>query len=471
MSTCFNHTRALAGALLFLGAGILAGAQAATGFVDRHTRIAPLDGATSPVAPAASSPAQANESDVLPLDRIVAVVNKDIITASDLNDHLDLVEARLQAQGGTRLPPENVLRKQVLNRMILDKIELQLADRIGIRVDGAAVDRAMQNVAKRNNMDMDQFRQALKTQGIDFAQYRRDVKNQMILERLMQREVESRVSVTPEEEKAFIKQAGQQWGTRFNLQHIFISIPENATPAQVAERKAKAESLRAQLEQGANFAQLAIADSNGQDALQGGRLGEKRAGELPPDFVKVFDGMQPGQISPVLRSSGGFHLFKLLGKTVGKPTVTEAHVRHILLRADNPEQLAAAESRAAQIEKALHDGQDFAALAKEYSQDPASAKNGGDLGWIEPGQTVPAFDRAISLLKPGEISPPVRSRYGIHIIQLLGTRQHEIGAQDMQQAARTQLMNRKTQERMEQWLRELRDGAYVRILDPSLAAS
>ncbi|WP_081662544.1 peptidylprolyl isomerase [Thermithiobacillus tepidarius DSM 3134] len=456
---------------LGLGASLAGAAQAAEPFVDRNTRIAPADGpapAAAAAVPAAAPTPSASAASARPLDRVVAVVNKDIITDTELEDRVAIIADRLRAQNPGQQLPMDVLRRQVLDRMILERIQLQLAERTGIRVDEGAVDQAVENIARQNNLSVEQLRGALEQQGKSFAQFRQELKDQIILSRLARREVEGRVTVSADEENTFVKQAGQQWGNTYDLQHILVIIPENASPAQVAEKQARAEAIRARLLQGADFDQTAITESDGQNALQGGRMGVKRAGELPPDFVKALDAMQVGQISPVLRSSGGFHIFKLLDKKAGQPTVPEIHARHILIQARTPAQLAQAQQEIASIERQLRAGKDFATLAREYSQDPGSAAKGGDLGWVAPGQMVPEFESALFALKPGEISGPVRSAFGLHLIQALEVREKEISDKDIKQAARNQIFNRKSQERMEQWLRELREEAYVKIMDPTL---
>ncbi|MEK8089430.1 peptidylprolyl isomerase [Thermithiobacillus plumbiphilus] len=461
------------GLALLLGCLAAQTGLAADDFVDRNTRIAPAPG-SQPVAPAEAAPTQAApaiqglQAPVEPLDRVEAVVNTDIITASELNERVAAIAASLSAEGADRLPPENVLRRQVLDRMILDRIQLQLAERSGIRVDDASIDQAIQNIARQNNLSVEQFREELGREGRDYARFRQEIRDRIALARLAQREVESRVTVTADEENTLVKQAGAQWGNSYDLQHLFIALPDNASPAQVSQAQSKAEALRARLERGEDFAKLALAEGDGQDALQGGRLGEKRAGELPPEFVRVFNTMQAGQISPVLRTPIGFHIFKLLDKKEGKPTVPEMAARHILIQAKTPEEFAEAERKIGQIQRQLLQGRDFATLAREYSQDPGSASKGGDLGWVRPGVMVPSFEQALFALKPGEISGPVRSTYGIHLIQAIAQRQQEVPEKDIRQAARSQLQNRKTQERMEQWLREIRAESYVKILDPAL---
>lgn len=461
------------GLALLLGCLASQTGLAADNFVDRSTRIAPASG-SQPAAPASVAPVQVSpatqspQAPVQPLDRVEAVVNTDIITASELNERVAAISARLSAEGADRLPPENVLRRQVLDRMILDRIQLQLAERSGIRADDASIDQAIQNLARQNNLSVEQFREALGREGKDYARFRQEIRDRIVLGRLAQREVESRVTVTPDEENTLVKQAGAQWGNSYDLQHLFIALPDNASPAQVQAQQAKAAALRAKLEQGADFAKLALAEGDGQDALQGGRLGEKKAGELPPDFVQVFNSMQVGQISPVLRTPIGFHIFKLLGKKAGKPTMPEMEARHILIQAKTPEEFAQAEKKIGGIQRQLLQGKDFSALAREYSQDPGSASKGGDLGWVRPGVMVPSFEQALFALKPGEISGPVRSPFGIHLIQAIALRQQEVPEKDIREAARSQLRNRKAQERMEQWLREIRAESYVKILDPAL---
>lgn len=436
--------------------------------VDRKTRIVLPEKKAAAKAPAVEEALKP----VQPLDGIVAVVNQDIITASDLATRVDLVLARIRAEGNTRPPPIDALQRQVLEHMIVERVQLQLAERSGIRVNEDAIDQAISNIAQQNGRSVEQLRQDLSKEGKDWGQFRQEAKTQITLARLSQREVDRHVNVTPDEENTLIKQIMQS-DLAFDLQHILLALPEDPTPEQITEKQGKAESLRQRLLAGEDFGQLAIAESQGQSALQNGRIGAKKPGELPPDFISVFKMLNPGDISPVLRTSSGFHLFKLLAKVnTTAAQIKEVHARHILIQAKTPEALRDADKRLQRLrQQILQSETDFAQAAKSHSEDPGSAEQGGDLGWVGPGQMVPEFERAMMALKTGDISQPVRSNYGMHLIQALDTRERQTTEADQRNEARAQIFNRKISERTEQWLRELRDGAYVKVLAPDMLAS
>lgn len=416
--------------------------------------------AASHFAAAAQSQADAQAT---PVDRIVAVVNDDAITQLQLNDRLDMVIKQLQ-QKGIPLPPRKVLERQLLERMINDQVQLQFAKQTGIRVDDTQLDQTLERIARQNGMSLPEFRATLKKQGIDFAQFRDEIRNEIILGKLRERDVDNRVVVTDGEVDNYLKTQAALGGkqNQYELAHILVLVPENASPEQIRAKQARAQEALDKIKAGADFGQIAAAYSDASDALQGGALGWKSAGQLPTLFVDALKKMKPGEVSPLLRSPNGFHIIELVGERgAAKPTVvTQTHVRHILIKTNELVSEADAKRRLMEIKQRLEHGADFAALARQYSDD-ASAANGGDLGWVSPGDTVPAFEHAMDALKPGEISDPVHTPFGWHLIQVLGRRTRDITTERERAMARQAIRERKSDEAYQDFVRQLRDQAYV----------
>lgn len=413
--------------------------------------------------PAAAAPARpaARAQDI---DRIVVIVNDDIITETELARRLVETKKQLVLEK-IKTPPDNILRKQLLERMVLEHLELQLAAQTGIRVSDADVDQAIATVAQRNKLSVENFRQAMERNGMDMAAYRAQVRDQLAIQQLLEREINNRVNVTDNEVDNFLDNrenlAGM--GVSYNVSHILIGIPESASPEAIQAAKKRAEDIHRQLKQGADFEQIAVSYSQGADALKGGGLGWKQAGELPELFLGALKDMAPGDISEILRGPNGFHILKLNDKrgATQAESVTQTHVRHILLRASEIQSLDEARHKLLNLRERIEHGDDFAALARAHSEDTASAANGGDLGWVNPGQMVPEFEKAMNALKPNELSEPVRTSFGLHLIQVLGRRSHDITQERLRAAARQQIHARKADERYEQWARQLRDEAFV----------
>ena len=447
-------------------------------FLNRDTLIAPAPQVAQPQAEQRTFSATSSQtpqvtplpSNLETLDKVVAVVNDEIITSTQLAQRVEAIRARLQGQDAGQMPPEDVLRRQVLQQMILQDVELQIAHRAGIQVDKATLDQAIANLARANNLTPDQLRQALVNQGQSWETFTADLKNRILVDRLTQQEVESRVHVSPDEVKTFASQLKEIGGLSFDLQQIFIALPDNPTPDAVSAARQQAEKIREQLVAGASFTRLATAVSNGRDALQGGRLGWVKAGELPPSIAQILLQVKAGEISPIIPGPTGFHIFKVLDMKRATPTVTEVKAAVIFLRAGNGLQLQEAEARARDIQQALEGGTRFSELARSYSQDPATAAKGGEVGWVAPGQLPDVLERTLLSLAPDAVSDPIRTADGLYLLQSQGQRQEPVGEQQVMAAARMQLYNRMVRERMEEWQRRIRDGAYVEILDPSLRA-
>ena len=409
-----------------------------------------------------SAMAQASNR-VLPVDRIVAVVNSEVITAGELAERVKSVTQRLR-QGGTQLPDADLLQRQVLERMIMDRLQLQLAKETALRVDDLQLDRTVARVAENNKMSLSQFRAALERDGIQFDKFREEIRNEILLSRLREREVDSRIVVSDNEIDYFLSQqdALPAAGTEFNLSHIVLLLPEQASPEQVARQRARAEDVLKQLRAGADFAKLAVAYSDVPDALQGGAMGWRSRDRLPDLYAQAAEHMKPGDVSDVIRSPAGFHLVKLVATRGGDAPVLveQTHARHILIRTSELVSADEARHKLAVLRERIVHGADFGELAKLNSDDPSSVK-GGDLGWIYPGDTVPEFERVMNSLKVGEISQPFATQFGWHLLQVLERRKAGVSGERKRQEARLILRERKADDAYQEWLRQLRDSAYI----------
>ena len=394
--------------------------------------------------------------------RIVAVVNNEVITQFELNDRMRIVMQQLQKRG-TPLPPQEVLEKQMLERIITDRVQLQFAKETGIRVDDLQLDKTLQRIAQENNMTVEAFRGALEKDGVSFAKFREEIRDEIILGRLREREVENRITVSEGEVESFLSTRAAQAGgeDEFNLAHILVRVPEQASPEQIQGKRAHAEKALAELKK-MDFAQVAASYSDAPDALQGGVLGWRAASRLPALFLETVNSLKPGETSAVLRSPNGFHILKLLDKRSkgGALIVQKTHARHILIKTSEIASETDAKNRMIQLKERLDNGANFAELARLHSED-GSASKGGDLGWLSPGETVPEFERAMDALKPGEISVPVKSPFGWHLIQVLERRSEDVSKERQALMARQEIRARKADEAYENWLRQLRDQAFV----------
>jgi len=414
------------------------------------------------IAPLSAAQTDAGTRKAVPLDRIVAVVNDDVITQYELNDHIQLIVSQLKKQG-TPLPPQNVLERQLLERLIVDRVQLQYAKETGLRVDDTQLEKTLERIAENNKMSLQSMRETLEHDGVNFNHFREEIRNEIILARLKEREVDNKVVVTDSEIANYLKsQAALGKEDEFNLAHILVMVPEQASPEQIQNKRARAELALEQIKKGADFGQIAVSFSDASDALQGGALGWRPAGRLPPLFLEALRSMQPGDVSSVLRSANGFHIIKLLDKRGKDATieVQQSHVRHILIKTSELMSESEARTRLLNLKERLENGADFAELARVNSED-GSAAQGGDLGWIGPGDTVPEFERAMNALKIGQISDPVRSPFGWHLIEVLERRKQDVTHDRERLLARQALRARKADEAYEEWLRQLRDSAYV----------
>ena len=396
------------------------------------------------------------------VSRIVAVVNNEVITQFELNDRMRIVMQQLKKRG-TPLPPQDVLEKQMLERIITDRVQLQLAKETGIRVDDLQLDKTLQRIAQENNLTVDAFRGTLEKDGVSFAKFREEIRDEIILGRLREREVENRITVSDGEVESFLNSRAAQTGgeDEFNLAQILVRVPEQASPEQIQSKRAYAEKAWSELKK-VDFAQVAASYSDAPDALQGGVLGWRAASRLPTLFLETVNGLKPGEISAVLRSPNGFHILKLIDKRSkgGVLIVQKTHARHILIKTSEIVSETDAKNRIIQLKERVDNGANFAELARLHSED-GSASKGGDLGWLSPGETVPEFERAMDALKPGEISVPVKSPFGWHLIQVLERRSEDVSKERQTLMARQEIRARKADEAYENWLRQLRDQAFV----------
>lgn len=400
---------------------------------------------------------------VVVLDRIIAVVNDDVITRLDLDERLRFATLQLKQQG-TSPPPREALEKQILDRMVTDRVQLQLARETGLRVDDSDLDKTMQRIAQDNKLTLQQLRAVLEKDGVPFTRFREDIRNEIILTRLREREVDNRISVAESEIENFISTQQAQAGRsdEYNLSHILVTVPENASPEQIQARRSRAEQAIQEIRSGADFRQVAASLSEAPDALQGGAMGWRDAARLPSLFVDALKTMPIGGLSEILRSSAGFHILRLNERrgSTSPVIVRQTHARHILIKTNELVPEAEARRRLASLKERLDNKADFVELARLHSEDSSNIK-GGDLGWLSPGDTVPEFERAMDALNPGQISDAVQTPFGWHLIQVLARRNEDMSREHQRLEARKALRARKSDESHQEWLRQLRDRAYI----------
>lgn len=405
-----------------------------------------------------------------PIDQIVAVVNDDVITAYELGVRVEIAEQQLKKRG-TPLPAAEELKKQILERMIMDKLQAQFAKETGVRIDDNQLDKAMRRIAQENKFSSPaQLRTQLEKEGVDFKKFREEIRSEIIAARLRDREVDSKLVISDGEVENYlslqVKQAGKS--EEYQLAHILVLVPEQASADKIEASRQRAAKALAELRSGADFAQVAAGYSNAKDALQGGNLGWRAADSIPGLFQDALKKMKPGETSEVLRSPNGFHIVKLVAQRIQEisPTIKQTHARHILIKTSELVPDNEAMSRLLEIKRRIEAGASFAEQAKLYSED-GSAAQGGDLGWISPGETVPEFEDAMNTLPDGQMSGAVQSGFGWHLIQVLERRSADVSVEQKKQQARVALRAVKSDEAYQDWLRQLRDRAYVEVrLEP-----
>ena len=399
------------------------------------------------------------------LDGIAAVVEDDIILESELASEVSAIAGRLKSNN-VQLPPEEVLYKQVLERLIIDKLQNQLAQKAGLKVTDEMVNESIVNIAQQNGLDMESFKREISNQGMDYGAFKENVRKEIVINQLRSHEIGSRVKVSEQEIDHYLETeiSTQDQNVKYLLGHILISVPEGASPEMIQAEQEEARSVTEQLRLGDDFKQMAVSVSDGANALQGGELGWRTLNQLPTLFVDVVKSMSKGDVADPIRSPGGFHILKLMDSTgVESHIITETQARHILVKTNALINDAEARKRLEAIAGRIADGDDFATLAKANSDDTGSAINGGDLGWVTPGMLVPPFEKAMSELEINEISQPVQTQFGWHLIQVLDQRTKDNREQQKKNQARDEIRKRKIEEETELWLRRLRDEAYVDI--------
>ncbi len=398
------------------------------------------------------------------IDRIVAVVNENVVTRYELNEILKTTVKQLQKQG-VQPPAPAVLEKQLLERVILNRVQLQLAKETGLTVSDAELDQTLRRIAQENKLSMPEFYTALERDGISFNRFRDEIRDEIILVRLKEREVNNRVNVTEGEVDNFLhsQQGSSSQDDEYRLAHILIQVPEQANVSQLADRQLRAEAALAQLKNGADFARVAAEFSEASDAMEGGLLDWRPGAQLTKKFAEILASMKPGDITPVIQTSNGLHILKLVDRRNQKASATiveQTHARHILIKISELTSEADAKRRIVELKERLDHGGKFEELAKLHSED-GSAPSGGDLGWVSPGDTVPEFEQAMKTLKPGQISEPVQSPFGWHLIQVLENRTQDVSQERQRQSARQAIRARKADAAFQEWLQRLRDRAYV----------
>ncbi len=412
---------------------------------------------------AGKPPAKAEDKPFQLVDRVIAVVNDSVITERELEDRVSAVNKQLEKQG-TPLPPQEILSRQLLERLVIETLQLQHAKEMGLKLDDQELDRALQRIAQDNKLTVTELRDNLVKDGVSFAKFRDEIKREMTVARVRENEVEGRVTVSESEvETELSQQATRPQGeAEYLAAHILVRIPEQTTTEELKARQTRADEALAALKKGTDFGQVSATYSDAQEALTGGNLGWRTAAKLPNIFVEELQNLNKGETSQVIKSGNGFHIVKLLDKRGqgAAQTVTQTRARHILIKVNDSQNEADAKQRILQLKNRIDNGADFAETAKAFSED-LSASKGGELDWLYPGDTVAEFERTMNSLQPKQISEPFLSTFGWHILQVLERRDTEISAERNRVAARLGLRQRKADEAYQQWLLQLRDSAYV----------
>ena len=429
------------------------------------TATAPAAAPVAAAKPAGLVPPPADSAQ--PVDSIAVVVNDEVITRNELAARVKSVVRRMEAQK-VQLPEQADLNRQILERMIVERAQLQLAKEMGVRVDDSTLDRAIGRIAESQKMNLQQMRDQLEKEGTPYAAFREEIRQEIIMQRLREHEVDAKIQISDAEVDEYLAQqkafAAEQ--VEWNLSQILVRIPENSNSEQIAGRRARAEEVMRNLRTGADFSKMAATYSDAGDALKGGEIGWRNPDRLPPLFVEQLSKLKPGQVTPIIQSSVGFHILKLVDKRTAAEaqavaSVQQTHARHILIKVTPTMTVAEATHRLVDLRERLENhAAKFEDLARQYSND-GSASKGGDLGWLEPGDTVPEFENAMNALKPGDISQPIVTTYGVHLIEVLERKTDDASKLKERDAARNAIRERKLQEATEDWQREIRDRAYV----------
>jgi len=399
------------------------------------------------------------------IDRIIAVVDEDVVLQSELDRAVTMVQTQY-AKNPQQLPPQNILQRQVLERLIMQKLQLARADSTGVKVADAEIDQALAQIAKQNNIEVSQLRVAIQNQGLSFEQFRKNIRDELVIQHLRQRVVQSHVQISDAEADNLIK-AGGIGSTQLHLAHILIAVPEAASPEQIDAARKKADDIKHQIDEGLDFSAAAIRYSDASNALEGGDIGWRGTNELPSAFTDVVSRMNIGEVMPPLRGPSGFNILKLLDKRDNsQQLVTEVHARHIMVKITELNSEEQAEKHIHDIHQRIVAGEDFSKLAKEFSEDDASANLGGDMGWFQPQSYGSKVTEVLKGLKDNELSTPFKTESGWHLLQLLGTRTQDKTVDMQREQAKQILFNRKAEEEYENFLRQIHSEAYIDIRLP-----
>jgi len=399
------------------------------------------------------------------LDRVVAVVGEEALMESELQDRMQMVRSQIKDRG-LNVPPDEVLREQVMERLVIDTIQLQLAEKNGLRIDEQTLSGTIDRIARQNNMTRNQFRQAIENDGMTFAAFREQIRQEMLISQVRQRQVGQRIQVSQQEIDNYLSspEALEEEGREFRVAHILIPVPDSPSPEEVASAQEKAKELLNEIRKEKNFQEVAVSASAGDQAFSGGDLGWRTALALPSLFADRVVTLKEGETAGPIRSPSGFHLIQLLETRGGsKHLVEQTRARHLLLTPNALRDEEATQALILQMRQRIQEGESLATLASEYSDDRASRQSGGDLGWVSPGQMVPAFEKAMQELEPGEVSQPVQSRFGWHLIEVEERRQADVTDTTRRQQVQQLLSERRFEEEVQNWLREIRDSTWVEI--------
>lgn len=428
--------------------------------------------AAAPVQPKGFTPP--GQSKNPEIDSIAVVVNDDVITRRELSERVAVIMQRMKQQN-VQLPDAAALQRQILERMIVERAQLQMAKEMGVRVDDTMLDRAIARIAEQQKLSVQQLRDQIEKDGTPFASFREEIREEIITTRLREHEVDAKIQISEAEVDSFLaaQQAAAAEQNELNISQILVRIPENATPDVIAQRQQRAEDVMRQLRTGGDFAKVAATYSDATDALQGGAVGWRPSDRIPPVFAEALAKIQPGQVTPIIKSVSGFHILKLVDKrslaqAQAEAAVEQTHARHILLKVTPATSAEDAKRKLAEMKARLDSkSATFEELARTYSADE-SGKKGGDLGWLYPGDTLPEFEKAMNALKPGEVSGPVETAFGYHLIEVVERKSEDMSKEKKRNEARMALRERKMVEAAENFQREVRDRAYVEFRSEDL---
>ena len=419
----------------------------------------------SPFVATSAEPTARKSNEILKLDRIIAIVDQGVITEQELIDRTRSVKAQLEKQG-TALPPDNILARQVLERLIADSLQLQMAAQTGVKVDDTQLDKTIERIAAQNKMSVEEFRVVLEKDGIPLRKFREDIRSEITIGRIREREVDNKLNISEGEIDNYLTTQANRGEAQdeFEISHILIRTPEDASPEDIEKAKIKTEQAIKLLADGKSFSQVSASHSDAPNALEGGGMGWRNGAQLPAVFLEILKPMQKGETSKPIRSANGFHILKLTDRrgAASSLVIGQTHARHILIKLTEVVSEQEAKRKIDNIKERLDNGGKFEELARQFSED-GSANNGGDLGWVNPGDTVPPFEKAMNVLGLGEISEPVLSPFGWHVIQVIERRQQDMTKEASRLKARQEIRARKSEEAYQDWIREMRDRAFVEL--------